>query len=1030
MVVAINKEGIDALFLLNVTSQPFLQYPVNSTGNEVTNREDTLYNHDESVESDTISHSDVMADNSTSKRRRNKRRSKKSTFLNDNSIEISPSAEIKSNVNLEYTDFVINEQESEVDSEIASVNVTVKKTQTHEDYRVDSPKLCEKKITKKNGSVVKSRSLDDEEIFKIVEISESGSEEKISECNAVISEAESEVEWETVTEIEDTKKSNKDKFEKLNIQIEDVHDLTNEFDAVNVADSETEVICNSQNFGSALDIKTKKQQKRLELAEYFTPVYQNPRYLEAISEESSDFSDKECKESKYKNKKQNVQVTKPSLNLKNQKVKNIKGGSEIQKKMQSHYQGPINEKTLLLDTKLIGSSDVTQGICETIQAEKSSGVEIVFLDDSSTSESAEEENEEFADAESEQNESDSNILKKEIHILSSELTPPPASVSITHKDEFGETGKANEKKEKVEVKTISQKDNAILDKKAEELLIKDVQEAAYYHNALSPPPLSRSPSVASDTSSSVAVTAHFIPQSSSVGDVTTILKDVEQLKDSSKLHEPLKLKEICLKILLSLPFGPAVLQELADVSKSLEEITNTFPNKPIPLPVKANIISQKLPAFITKLEDENASINENLNILVKTKDKTMENKWIGLPTEDDPNVLVCLSPKQKERLDETKKIPNEAGKLLDLHEKFSQRRGYHEEHQIKIENSKTPVNTENNRLLEIILQKNKESVKAEKQSKDDDTYLYFVEKEPISSNKYTTNNARLKAKDLSEWLSLARDKSKSNIDLRDKVHFISPTMRSTSSAWQLSSERSHRHFNNLNDFDDYFDSFFSKNRRSSLPSNFFRQQMDYILKKEREIQEELEKLEEEKLLITQMSRKSLSPKVFEPDEYRISKQGDIAIHQTGKPWLEFKDKNRPKSMPVAPTEFFRQQMYEEYMNKIAARDERKHQNIIKLSSATHTHNEREDDKKIQKVGGLGDEFVDKAKKRLNKHGIILDDSDSEKTLTGSEYELDEMVLLLDGDSILKTKTVPKHLKEFVDLTKFEDFFDENVNEGE
>jgi hypothetical protein len=62
-----------------------------------------------------------------------------------------------------------------------------------DEYRVDSPKTLPKK------QPVKSRSLDDDDV-KIQELSEvSESEDK--ECKAIVSEAESDVEWETAASI-------------------------------------------------------------------------------------------------------------------------------------------------------------------------------------------------------------------------------------------------------------------------------------------------------------------------------------------------------------------------------------------------------------------------------------------------------------------------------------------------------------------------------------------------------------------------------------------------------------------------------------------------------------------------------------------------------------------------------------------------------------------------------------------------------------------------------------------------------------
>ncbi|XP_033609073.1 uncharacterized protein LOC111868667 isoform X3 [Cryptotermes secundus] len=56
-----------------------------------------------------------------------------------------------------------------------------------------------------------------------------------------------------------------------------------------------------------------------------------------------------------------------------------------------------------------------------------------------------------------------------------------------------------------------------------------------------------------------------------------------------------------------------------------------------------------------------------------------DSHWLGMPTKEDPNLLVCLSPSQRRSYQEGETpTPEEAGNLLDLHRKFIQRRGYHE----------------------------------------------------------------------------------------------------------------------------------------------------------------------------------------------------------------------------------------------------------------------------------------------------------------------------------------------------------------
>nr|XP_015839813.1 PREDICTED: uncharacterized protein LOC659365 isoform X2 [Tribolium castaneum] len=158
----------------------------------------------------------------------------------------------------------------------------------------------------------------------------------------------------------------------------------------------------------------------------------------------------------------------------------------------------------------------------------------------------------------------------------------------------------------------------------------------------------------------------------------------------------------------------------------------------------------------------------------------------------------------------------------------------------------------------------------------------------------------------------------------------------------------------------------SKNRndrRNSLPNA----QMLYLQQKEQEIETELKRLEEEKQrLEEEMEHK------FRIEDYHISKRGDFA-----------ESKKRPVSLP---SEFFRQQMYNEYMDKIAQMEQRKLEKQIKVSQIELTTPET-------KPSGISDEFMSKV--RLKQQLGKLQKPESE-----SEHE-DELL--------------PKHLQEFVEF---------------
>lgn len=247
-----------------------------------------------------------------------------------------------------------------------------------------------------------------------------------------------------------------------------------------------------------------------------------------------------------------------------------------------------------------------------------------------------------------------------------------------------------------------------------------------------------------------------------------------------------------------------------------------------------------------------------------------------------------------------------------------------------------------------------------KDSKEDDLYLYYEENE----------KSRLQAKELSEWLELARNKSVSETNLT-KIG-VNQTKKQPRANYS---------------------------RRASLPNNFYQQQLLLIQEKEREIQRQLEELEEEK-------RKLLSAQ-FTPDDYIISSKGDIAIYN---------EKKKPFNTTATPTEaeVFRQQMYDEYMQQLAERDDRRMNKVIKLSAPRPSeHSPKESKFETIHPTDIEDEFMEQVKKR-KLGGGVGDAVDSDEISSGIFDSDSEPIIILDGSSVSCTKVLPRHIQEFAE----------------
>lgn len=135
---------------------------------------------------------------------------------------------------------------------------------------------------------------------------------------------------------------------------------------------------------------------------------------------------------------------------------------------------------------------------------------------------------------------------------------------------------------------------------------------------------------------------------------------------------------------------------------------------------------------------------------------------------------------------------------------------------------------------------------------------------------------------------------------------------------------------------------------------------------------------------------------------------------------------KPKASAVVAVngETFRQQMYDEYVHKVLEREERKHHKVVKIS----THEDICKPSELKKIGmsAVEKEFIEKARNRLNKFGINLDESEPEtesgEKATGAKRRDDEeentltAKCLIDGKEFEDARQLPKHLREFLQIS--------------
>lgn len=547
--------------------------------------------------------------------------------------------------------------EQQTSSQISSFEETIEETQAalpeEPQYQVQSPETVKRKNSK--GTIVKSKSLDDDEHLNITELQETSDNEAVYGSNVVVSEAESDIERETKTTSEEAS------TEEDNANL---RSLLSDLDVPKPAKAE-----------SPSERRTKKREA---LMQYFIPVYHNPRFLEAISEESSDASDRDDR-----------------CRMKTR-----------------------GEEAVLVSTRLTEIA-VPRRVYEREMLEND--VELVNLQESDRS------------ADVSESDDETIVNRPEPELPPSHMTPPPTPGRLSPKE------------------AIKKKVSGVCNEGEGE---------------------SRSPSVSSNGSSSRATSLCTALYNPSLGDVASLAKDEELANHLRTLHQPLALRDLCIKSLLSLPFGADMLRELADVSKAIHEFTSKLPS---------NVISNLL----------KSSAKRTHPLLLRSFSEGCKKSRFDIP--EGPKDLGRRKSDGRDRC--LAQVQTAASSTSEVGDK--------------------PPNEQK------------------------DLYLYYEDNQRPTMKQTDANNARLQAKDLSEWLKLARCKSSSETNLSSI-----PKVQKRS----------------VDDAD----------RRGSLPNDFYQQQLFALREKEREIERQLEQLEEEKRkLFTEMS----SSREFLAEEYTISKRG-------------------------------------------------------------------------------------------------------------------------------------------------------------
>lgn len=532
------------------------------------------------------------------------------------------------------------------------------------------------------------------------------------------------------------------------------------------------------------------------------------------------------------------------------------------------------------------------------------------------------------------------------------------------------------------------------------------------------PALSRQGSSSSATSQSTAKYNPQSPMSSEAEDKSEPKRATKQ-KQTKNLYNPKSLTSLSIDVIANLAHGDFYLNKICGNDTSIfgcREANAGSPNGRLTSLPPSGVSTRRSSYF--ELEGIHPPSSRDMSpsrpMLIQspppsalTSPPVNDDPWVGLPTSMDPKLLVCLSPSQSKNGLMT--TPKEASELLELHKKFAERRGYHETNASKRDSICSPRSCNSPDLIRLDpYESNNSHVYTPELLKEAANLLALKEyrqsrfksgKQSEPATNGVTSDIVLKKKgDLSEVTS---QRTKIAADSEDPDLNRSA---GTSRLLALIQEHPAPHSDNT------ACPVVQRDNMSDNRVQLHRYSGSYI--------SEWLTISENVLSNGDISRSTnginggQEQRQFEADKYKISKQGDIAIIQTRDDRAKLPPRprvERPKSLPPAgipalnPSggELFREQMYNEYMNKVAERSERRQQKVIKISSlpSSTQKTEPEAEKNPQTANQLECEFMTKARERMSKLGIDLDGGEQPQE-NGEEKSPEEL---------------PKHLQEFMEL---------------
>ena len=427
-------------------------------------------------------------------------------------------------------------------------------------------------------------------------------------------------------------------------------------------------------------------------------------------------------------------------------------------------------------------------------------------------------------------------------------------------------------------------------------------------------------------------------------------------------------------------------------------------------------------------------------------------RWYGMQSSVIPNLLVALSPMQKKYMIKTGQYNNTssaiADLLLDMHNKFVDRRAYHET--IKSTNTNGNSFTEASHLLNIL--KVPESRQLEFANKPDN---FINETQRRSKSKSVESDTVQVTSDVfangvhSVNNNNNIDQNKPDItSLYENRDILASGSGDNSQNVKMNSIR------NCILRDDFFKNTFSKDKYNVS----IQLADDYVDTKQCELQNELKTLEAERRKIEEELKNIQSLKHFKNEEHLFN-QRKLPLSSSNISFIKDNTNNSDDNSLysemmssdnrlsktsssdfnefINSNEQLQREMHDEWQHKVLERNERKLHRILKIttiSSQEYVSNVDCHNGELRRASELGkyfpieNEFLSKVKERRKRLSLPSPDSDLNSSTESLHHQNEELnrkqILKIHQHPVQNKENIPVHLQEFLN------YCDEEIQRNE